>query len=81
MWRQTLCFPTLKNLEDILILYNIGGGGYLISSAPTVHVTPLETPFGLVIPLFTIPITHHYNCTQLFPTRLRIYTIIVLTRM
>jgi hypothetical protein len=26
-------------------------GVYLISSAPIVHVTPLETPFGLVIPL------------------------------
>jgi hypothetical protein len=32
---------------------------YLISSAPIIHVTPLETPFRLVIPLFTIPTTHH----------------------
>jgi hypothetical protein len=47
---------------------------------PIVHVTPLETPFGLVIPLFTIPITRHYNYTQLFLMRLRVYTIIVLTR-
>jgi hypothetical protein len=47
---------------------------------PIVHVTPLETPFGLVISLFTIPITRHYNRSQLSTTRLRVYTIITLAR-
>jgi hypothetical protein len=46
---------------------------------PIVHVTPLETPFGLLIPLFTIPITRHYNRSQLSTTRLRVYTIIIIT--
>jgi glucose-6-phosphate-specific signal transduction histidine kinase len=55
-------------------------GVYLISSAPIVHVTPLETPFGLVIPFITIVITRNYNHTQLFLTRLRVYTVIILTR-
>jgi hypothetical protein len=47
---------------------------------PIVRVSSLETPFGFVIPLFTIAITRHYNHTQLFLTRLRVYTVIVLTR-
>jgi hypothetical protein len=38
---------------------------------------PLNTPFGLVIGLFTIPITRHSNLTQLSITRLRVYTIII----
>jgi hypothetical protein len=40
-------------------------GVYLISSAPIVHVTPLKTPFGLLIPLLqsqshVTTITHNY---------------------
>jgi hypothetical protein len=47
----------------IYILYYVGG--YFISSAPTVHVTPLKTPFALVIPLLqsqshVTTITHNY---------------------
>jgi hypothetical protein len=41
------------------------------------RVMPLRTPCGLLIPLFTIPITRHYNHTQLSITRLRVYTIII----
>jgi hypothetical protein len=54
-------------------------GVYLISSAPIVHLTPLKTPFGLLISLFTIPITRHYNRSQLSTTRVRVYTIIIIT--
>jgi hypothetical protein len=44
---------------------------------PVVRVSPLKTPSGLLIPLFTIPVTCHYNHTQLSITRLRVYTIII----
>jgi hypothetical protein len=48
--------------------------------SPVVHVTPLKTPFGLVIPLLqsqshVTTITHNYLLTLL-----RVYTIIILTR-
>jgi hypothetical protein len=48
-------------------------GVYLIGSAPTVHVTPLETPFGLVIPFITI-LARNYNYSQLFITLCYLYT-------
>jgi hypothetical protein len=38
------------------------------------NVTPLKTPFGLVIGLFTIPITRNYNHSQVFITLCHIYT-------
>jgi hypothetical protein len=66
------------NLKEPKIMYNVGG--FLISCAPVVHVTPLETPFGLVISVFTISITRHYNCSQLSITWLRVYTIIIVIR-
>jgi hypothetical protein len=47
---------------------------------PIVRVSPLTTPFGLLIPFITIPVARNYNHSQLFLTRLRVYTIIILTR-
>jgi hypothetical protein len=44
---------------------------------PIVHVSPPKTPFGLVILLLQSSITRNYNHTQLFITRLRVYTIII----
>jgi hypothetical protein len=52
-------FRFLFNNLEINILYNVGGTRSVLN--PIVHVTPLKTPFGLVIPLFTIPIRRHYN--------------------
>jgi hypothetical protein len=57
--------------------------GFLISSDHQLYVlhqiynvTPLETPFGLVIPYITI-LARNYNLSQLSTTRLRVYTIII----
>jgi hypothetical protein len=55
--------------------------GSLISSDHQLYsVTPLKTPFGLLIGLFTIPITRNYNHSQLFLTLCYIYTAYNLTR-
>jgi ABC-type enterochelin transport system permease subunit len=62
-----------------MILYNLTG--YLISSDHQFYrVSPLKTPFGLLIPLLQSSPTRHYNHAQLFLTLLRVYTIIILTR-
>jgi hypothetical protein len=46
-----------------------------------VQVRPLKTPFGLVTPFITIPITRSYNHTQLLLTPLRGYTVTILARL
>jgi hypothetical protein len=55
-------------------------GSLICSDHQLYNVTPLKTPFGLVIPLFIIPITRINIHSQLFLTLLHIYTIIILTR-
>jgi hypothetical protein len=55
--------------------------GFLARFCPIiVQVTPLKTPFGLVTPFMTIPITRSYSHTQLLLTPLRGYTITILAR-
>jgi hypothetical protein len=53
-------------------LYNVGG---LLDQfwPPTACVRPLKTPFGLVIPLFTIQITRHYNHTIIYYVATRLH--------
>jgi hypothetical protein len=46
-----------------------------------VQVKPFKTPFGLVTPFITIPVTRSYNHTQLLLTPLRGYTVTVLARL
>jgi hypothetical protein len=54
--------------------------GSSIASEPQFYrVTRLKTPLGLVIGLFTI-LARNYNRSQLSTTRLRVYTIIIVTR-
>jgi hypothetical protein len=54
-----------------IVLCNVGV--YLISSDHQLYrVTPLKTPFGLLIPFITIPITSNYIHSQLFLTLLRV---------
>jgi hypothetical protein len=47
---------------------------------PFVPCYALTTPFGLLSPFISIPITRNYNHTQLFLTRLRVYTLTILIR-
>jgi hypothetical protein len=60
-----------------LLTPDVQYSGYSIASD---RVTPLKTPFGLVIPFITIAITRHYNHSQLSITLLHVYTIIILIR-
>jgi hypothetical protein len=46
-----------------------------------VQAKPLKTPFGLVTPFITIPITRSYNHTQLLLTLLRGYMVTILARL
>jgi hypothetical protein len=55
-----------------IILYNVGVPDHFWS--PVVHVTPLKTPFGLLIPLLQSSPTHNYSHSQLFLTLCHIYT-------
>jgi hypothetical protein len=76
-------YDTTYNLV-VLIKYSLYCtmlGGSLISSEHQLYrVTPLKTPFGLLIPFITIPITCNYIHSQLFLMLLCVYTIIILTR-
>jgi hypothetical protein len=55
--------------------------GYSIRSDHRLYrVTPLKTPFGLVIPFISIPITRNYIHSQFSITLLSVYTIIIFTR-
>jgi hypothetical protein len=54
--------------------------GYLVTSGHQLYrVSPLRTPFGLLI-CFIYNFTRNYNHLQLFLTLLRVYTNIILTR-
>jgi hypothetical protein len=55
--------------------------GYLIPSDHQLYrVTPLKTPFGLLIPILQSSPTRNYIHTQLFLTLCHIYTAYNLTR-
>jgi hypothetical protein len=55
-------------------------GYWTTSNHPLYGVTPLKTPFGLLIPFITIPVTRNYIHLQLFLTLCHIYTAYNLTR-
>jgi hypothetical protein len=64
-----------------MLEYNIVQGLGVLDKfwPPIVRVTSLKTPFGLVIPLFTI-LARNYIHSQLFISLCHIYTAYNLTR-
>jgi hypothetical protein len=62
--------------EVYIYIYCTMLGVYLISSAPIVHVTPLTTPFGLLIPLFQSQ-SHVTTIAHNYLLRCYLYTIII----
>jgi hypothetical protein len=50
-------------------------GSLIASDHHFYRITPLKTPFGLVIPFITIPIARKYIHSQLFLTLLLMYTV------
>jgi hypothetical protein len=63
---------------DINILYNVGGFRSVLNPNCTRYST--EDAVRIDNSFIKIPITRHYNHSQLSITLLRVYTIIILTR-
>jgi hypothetical protein len=67
-------------LDQYGMIHIVQCWGYLISSAPVVHVSPLKTPCGLVIPLLQNSQSHVATITCNYFSRCSsVYTIITLT--
>jgi hypothetical protein len=68
-------------LQEMLRYCIVQCWGYLTTSDYQLYrVTPLKTPFGVLIPLLQSSPTRNYIHSQLFLTLLCVYTIIILTR-
>jgi hypothetical protein len=80
-WRY-LNPPPCGELKTEFLINNVQCWVFLARFCPIiVQVKPLKTPFGLVTPFITIPITRSYNHTQLLLTPLRSYTVTILARL